>query len=163
MHNKNGSQRLVGEVQMFRLRVATAESKLKLLREQYLLAKRRRKEAKRLAQRARKTFKRFKNDLGELKQTLAKTEARLFQAGRRALARKTAKAKPAAKRGISPAKKAKSAARPASPPATRITKRTVRKKPPTTIPETHAAPEIPVDVAAPDSIPTTPPIPNLNS
>lgn len=166
MQNKNGSQRLVGEVQMFRIRVATAESKLKLLREQHLLAKRRRKEAKRLAQRARKAYKEFKADLGELKQTLAKAETKLFQAGRRAQARKNAKARPAAKRAARPAKKTKPAASPARPAlsrASRVTKRVVRKKPPTTIPETQTTPEIPVDVAAPDSTPATPPTSELNS
>lgn len=160
MLNKNSSQRLVGEVQMFRLRVATAESKLKLLREQHLQAKRRRKEAKVLAQRARKAFKRFKTDLGELKQTLAKAETKLFQAGRRALARKAAKTKPAAKRSVGSTKKTKSVARPSRPAssrATRAIKPVVRKKPPTTIPETQA------DVAAPDSTSATPSIPNLNS
>ena len=34
MHTKNSSQKLTGEVQMFRLRVAAAESKLKVLKEQ---------------------------------------------------------------------------------------------------------------------------------
>ena len=48
MHNKKGPQRLFGEVQMFRVRVATAESKLQLLREQAGAAKRRRKAAKRI-------------------------------------------------------------------------------------------------------------------
>ena len=56
MHKKIASQRLIGEVRMFRIRLATSESKLKVLREEARLAKRRRKAAKRLAQRARKQF-----------------------------------------------------------------------------------------------------------
>lgn len=163
MHSKNGAQRLVGEVQMFRLRVATAESKLKLLREQHLLARRRRKEAKRQAQRARKAFKRFRAELSDLKQDLAKAETKLFQAGRRAQARKNAKASPSAKRAARPAKKTKSSSRPALSRAVRATKRVVRKKPPTMIPETQTALEIPANVATPDSAPTTPPTPNFNS
>ena len=51
MNAKDDPKKLVGEVQMFRIRIATAESKLKVLREQARQAKRRRKEAKRIAQR----------------------------------------------------------------------------------------------------------------
>jgi hypothetical protein len=111
MHNKNGSRRMIGEVQICRIRVAAAESKLKVLRNEAQQAKRRRKAAKRMAQRSRKQFKRFKAELADLQQTLAKAEAKLFQAGGRAMARKLAKAKPAAKPGVRPARKPKAAAR----------------------------------------------------
>jgi hypothetical protein len=93
MHRKNGPNKVVGEVQMLRLRVAAAESKLTLLRDQAREAKRRRKEAKRLAQRARTLFKRGKAQVAELRQSLAKAEVKLFQAGGRALARKMAGAR----------------------------------------------------------------------
>ena len=164
MHNKNGSQRLVGEVQMFRIRVAAAESKLKLLRDQARQAKRRRKEAKRAAQRARKQFKRFKADLAELQEALAKAEAKLFQAGGRALARKLAKARLVANRGARPAKKSKAAVRkprPASPRASHAPRRVARRKP--AIGKTRAVPESPVDVATLDGPPSTPEIPGSSS
>lgn len=93
MHRKNGPNKVVGEVQMLRLRVAAAESKLSMLRDQAREAKRRRKEAKRLAQRARTLFKRGKAHVAELRQSLAKAEVKLFQAGGRALARKMAGAR----------------------------------------------------------------------
>jgi hypothetical protein len=105
MHNKNVSQRLIGAVRMFRIRVATSESKLKVLREEAQVAKRRRKEVKRLAQRARKQFKRSKAELAELRQALAKAEAKLFRAGGRALARKMAKPGPITNRGARSSRK----------------------------------------------------------
>ncbi len=166
MHNKNGSQRLVGEVEMFRIRVATAESKLSLLRDQARQARRRRKEAKRAAQRARKQFKRFKADLAELQQALAKAEGKLFQAGGRALARKLAKASRVAKPGARPRKKSKSSVpvrktRPAAPRAPRAPGRTVRNKP--AIKKVKVVAESPVDVAALDGAPSTSQIPGVNS
>jgi len=145
MRNTNTSQRLVGEVQMFRIRVATAESKLKLLREQARQAKRRRKAAKRLAQRARRQFKRFKADLTELRQSLAKAEAKLFQAGGRALARKMARAKPVTKSRARPSSRPKAIARklrPAPSAAARAPRRVLRKKPTprpnSSVPQGHA-------------------------
>lgn len=164
MHNKNGSQRLVGEVQMFRIRVAAAESKVELLRDQARQARRRRKEAKRAAQRARKQFKRFKADLAELQECLARAEAKLFQAGGRALTRKLAKARPAANRGALPSKKPKAAVRkprPATPRASRAPGRVARKKP--AIDKTNAVAENSIDVAAPKGAPSTPEIPGANS
>ena len=98
MKTKGLPRSLISEVQLFRIRVATAESKVKALREQSRQARRRRKEAKRLAQRARKQFKRGKSDLAELKQALAKAETKLFRAGERALARKIANPRPTVKR-----------------------------------------------------------------
>ena len=125
MHTKNSSQKLTGEVQMFRLRVAAAESKLKVLKEQALQAKRRRKEAKQMAQRARKQFKQAKAGLSELKQSLAKAEAKLFQAGGRALARKLTKRKPVVKTRAAAAKQTKAISAAASRPRVRA----AQKKP----------------------------------
>jgi hypothetical protein len=85
---KTDPQRLISEVQLFRVRVATAEAELKLLREHARETKRRRKEAKRIAQRARRQFKRFKAELVELKRALAKAEGRLCKEGGGALAEK---------------------------------------------------------------------------
>jgi len=100
MHNKNVSQRLMGEVRMLRIRVATSESKLKVLHERARLARRRRKAAKQLAQQARKQFKRSKAELAELRLALANAEAKFFRAGGRALARKMAKLGPITNRGV---------------------------------------------------------------
>lgn len=104
MHRKNGPNKVVGEVQMLRLRVAAAESKLTLLRDQAREAKRRRKEAKRLAQRARTLFKRGKAQVAELRQSLARAEVKLFRAGGRALARKMALSGRVAKAAARPSK-----------------------------------------------------------
>lgn len=145
MQNKIGPQRLVGEVRMFRIRVATAESKLKLLREQARQAKLRRKAAKRIAQRARKQFKQSKSELAELRQALAKAEAKLFKAGGRALARKLAKARPVTKARTRAAKKPKPIARkprPASPVASRAP----RRKPAIKRTRTHRAVPVKTDV-----------------
>jgi len=128
MQNRIGPQRLVGEVRMFHIRVATAESKLKLLREQARQAKLRRKAAKRIAQRSRKQFKQSKSELAELRQALAKAEAKLFKAGGRALARKLAAPRPVTKTPTRAATKPKPIVRkprPASPAAFRAP----RKKP----------------------------------
>jgi len=100
MHDKNVSQRLMGEVRMLRIRVATSEAKLKVFREQARLAKRRRKAAKRLAQQARKQSKRSKAEVVELRRALANAEAKLFRAGRRALARQLAKLGPTTNRRV---------------------------------------------------------------
>jgi predicted nucleic acid-binding Zn-ribbon protein len=99
MHNKTGPHKLVGEVQLLRIRIATVQPKLGELREQVRQARRRRKEAKRVAQRVRKQFKRCKAEVAELTQALAKAEARLFKAGGRALAKRLhlSKRTPAAK------------------------------------------------------------------
>ena len=118
MYNRNASQRLIGEVQMFRIRVAASESKLKVLREEARLAKRRRKAAKRLAQQARKQFKRSKAEVAELRQALANAEAKLFRAGGRELARKLAKLGPPTNRGGRSSRKPPLASgpRPSRPP-----------------------------------------------
>lgn len=160
MHNKNGSQRLVGEVQMFRIRIATAESKLKVLREQSRQAKRRRKVAKRTAQRARNQFKRFKADVAELRRSLAKAEWKLLQAGGRAMARKMATTRPVANRGARPLKKSKPIARKprlASPRKSRDLGRTTRRNP--AITKIKVVSGEPAGVAALDPTLTTPPNP----
>src|SRR5262245_34638795 len=114
MKTRKASGRLLSEVQLFRIRVATAESKVKVLREEARQAKRRRKAAKRLAQLARKQFKRSKADLAQLRQALAEAEMKLFKAGGRVLARKMAKPKPAPTphRGERASKKPKAIIRP---------------------------------------------------
>jgi len=99
MKTRKAPQRLVGEVQILRIRVAPAESKVKMIREQAREAKRRRKEAKRNAQLVRRRFKQSKSDLSELREALAKAEAKLFQAGGSTLAWKASQAKRAAQTG----------------------------------------------------------------
>jgi len=147
MKTKDDPKRLIGEVQILRIRVATAESEVKVLRDQALQAKRRRKEAKRMAQRAKKQYKRFKTELTELQQTLANAETKLFQAGGRALARKAAKARLVAKRGNRLSNESKTVARkprPAQPAKSREPGRT--KMPPIT--EAKVVSGGPADVAA---------------
>jgi hypothetical protein len=164
MHSKDDPKKLVGEVQMFRIRVATAESKLKMLRDQARQARRRRKEAKRIAQRARKQFKRFKADLTELQEALVKAEVKLFQAGGRALARKTVKARVVAKRSARLLKKSKIVARqprPASPRKSPKPGRVTRKK--AAITETKVVSVGPAEVAALETAPTIPQSPGPNS
>ena len=102
---KNRPQRLISEVQLIRIRVATAESELKVLQERARQAKRRRKEAKQIARNARKQVKRSKAELAELREALGKAEARLFKAGGRVLAREIARPRSAAKGNSRPSKK----------------------------------------------------------
>jgi len=102
---------LINEVKLYRLRVAAAESRLKIHREQARQAKRRRKEAKRIAEYARKQFKQSKAGVVELTEALAKAEARLFQAGGRALSNEIAKARPVRKWNVRSATTVKLAAR----------------------------------------------------
>ena len=158
MNTKDDPKKLIGEVQILRIRVATAESEVKVLRDLAVQAKRRRKEAKRLARQARKQFKQFKLELAELQQTLAKAEVRLFQAGGRALARKTAKARLIAKRGARLSKESKTVAlkpRPALPRTSREPGRVTRKQPPIT--EAKVVSDGPADPAALDHTDTSNP------
>jgi hypothetical protein len=111
MHTSSLPRRLINEVKLYRLRVAAAESRMKILREQARQAKRRRKEAKRLAEYARKQFKQSKAGVAELTEALAKAEAKLFQAGGRALSREIAKAGPVRKRTVRTATTVTGAAR----------------------------------------------------
>lgn len=80
------SQKLAGEVQMARIRLARAESEFKSSEEEWRRARRRRKEAKRAARRAKKHFKLAKAGFAEARQFLADTRARLLKAGERAAA-----------------------------------------------------------------------------
>ena len=162
MNTKDDPKKLVGEVQMLRIRVATAESEVKVLRDQARQAKRRRKEAKRMAQRARKQFKRFKSELADLQQTLANAEVKLFQAGGRALARKTAKARLVAKRGTRLSKKSKTVApkpRPDLPRKSRKRGWVTRKKTPIT--EAKVVSDGPADVTVLDHTDTSNPQPQF--
>ncbi|HWN95379.1 MAG TPA: hypothetical protein VNT99_10135 [Methylomirabilota bacterium] len=154
MNSKDDPKKLVGEVQVFRIRIAAAESKLKILRQQARQAKRRRKAAKLVAQRARKQFKRFKAGLAELQQALAEAEVKLFQAGGRALARKMAKSKPGANRVVNPSKESKIIARKPRPALPRQPKRVARKKP--AITEAQVVSNGPADAAALDHTQPTP-------
>jgi len=128
MHNKKSPPQQAGEVLLLRIRVATAESRLNVLREQARQAKRRRKEAKRLAQHARKQVKRSKADLSDLRAALARAEAKIFKAAERALAGKLAKPGSVTKTNAQPAKKSKASARRPSPASTRLP-RTLRSAP----------------------------------
>jgi hypothetical protein len=151
MNTKDDPKKLVGELQMLRIRVATVESKVKLLRDQAWQAKRRRKEAKRVAQRARKQFKQSKSELTELQQTLAKAQVKLFQAGGRALARKRAKAGLVAKRVTRLSKKSKIVARKPRPALLRKSResgRPTREKSPIT--EAKVVSDRPADTPALD-------------
>jgi hypothetical protein len=169
MNARKAPQRLVNEVQLFRIRVAAAESKLKELWEQAREAKRRRKEAKRIAQAARKRFKRSKTELSELREALAKAEAKLFQAGGRALARRKARAKRIAKtsRRVRQVARARKPGRPTKPSPVRVKRRSVAgqmtktknrpKIPPRKIARRQAPliPNVaPVQLHGPDSGPT---------
>ena len=111
MHPSSIPRRLIDEVKLYRIRMAAAESKMKILREQARQAKRRRKEAKRLAEFARKQFKQSKAGVAELTEALAKAEARLFHAGGRALSKDIAKVRPARNRKVRVATTRKFAAR----------------------------------------------------
>jgi hypothetical protein len=123
MKTRKAPQRLVSEMQMLRIRVAAAESELKVTREQAREAKRRRKEAKRNAQVARKRFKQSKAELSELREALSGAEARLFRAGGRTLARKTARAKRMAHAPSRAVKTVRTAQRLRSTPAPTATNR----------------------------------------
>jgi hypothetical protein len=84
MRNLRGtsrSQKLAGEVQMARIRLARAESELKSSEEEWRLARRRRKEAKQAARRAKRNFKHAKAGVAEAHQFLAETRTKLFKAG----------------------------------------------------------------------------------
>ena len=160
MNTRDDPKELIGEVQILRIRVATAESEVKVLRDQALQAKRRRKEAKRMAQRAKKQYKRFKTELTELQQTLANAETKLFQAGGRALARKAAKARLVAKRGNRLSNESMTVARkprPALPPKSREPGRT--KMPPIT--GANVVSDGPADVAALNHTDTSNPLPQF--
>jgi hypothetical protein len=109
----SGSQRLVSEIQLARLRLAKAESGLDSARQQARLAKRRRKEAKQAARHARKQVKEAKAELRNAKQVLLAAEEKLVLARKRAaLSRRQAKAPQVAKATIAASKRRKKAAPP---------------------------------------------------
>jgi hypothetical protein len=135
MQNKKGPQRLIGEVQLLRIRSAAAESRLKVLRVQAREAKRRRKVAKRLAQRARKVFKRSKDELAQLKQALARAEAKLFKAAGRKMARKLTTSAPVTKSTVRSSKKLKA-------PASKV-RRTPSRTPVGSVSATRKRPPVP--------------------
>lgn len=93
MRAKNEIRKLLSEALLLRGRVAAEESDVKDLREQFQLAKRRRKEAKRMAQLARKQFKKARAALLNSQRILAEAEAKLEKAGIRAPVRKSARAR----------------------------------------------------------------------
>jgi septal ring factor EnvC (AmiA/AmiB activator) len=95
------TDKLTGEIQLARIRLARAESQLKTAKEQARLAKRRRKEAKEAARRAKKQARLAKHELAEAKLVLGEAEKKLAlarQTAARAKARKKGAAKKAASR-----------------------------------------------------------------
>ena len=76
-----GAQKLVGEIQLARIRLARAGSKLELAQVQARAAKRRRKEAKQAARRAKKQAQHAKEEFAEARQRLDKAEARFAKTG----------------------------------------------------------------------------------
>ena len=76
------SRKLIGEIQLAKLRLARAESQLNLAREQSRLAKRQRKEAKQAARRARKQARQAKGVFKQAKLLLAEAQTRLAWARR---------------------------------------------------------------------------------
>jgi chromosome segregation ATPase len=77
------TQKLAGEAQTARIRLARAESELTSTQEQWRMAKRRRKEAKQAARRARKQFKLAKANVSDATQALTKAEKKLLEASPR--------------------------------------------------------------------------------
>ncbi len=89
------SAKLVGDIQLARLRLTKAETGVKSAKEQSRAAKRRRKEAKQAARRAKKQLKQAKAEFAEATQALADAESNLARANAHAaLARKRVQARP---------------------------------------------------------------------
>jgi hypothetical protein len=78
------SQKLAGDVQLARIRLARAESELKSSEEHLRVARRRRKEAKQAARRAKRNFKLARTNVSDATQFLAEARSRLLKAGERA-------------------------------------------------------------------------------
>ncbi len=98
---RTGSQKLINEIQLARVRLARAESKWELADEQARAARRRRKEAKQAARRARKQARQAKREFAEAKEALIATEERFATiVERTARARKLARARRAAKAAV---------------------------------------------------------------
>jgi hypothetical protein len=109
------SQKLAGDVQLARIRLARAESELKSSEEHLRVARRRRKEAKQAARRAKRNFKLARTNVSDATQFLAEARSRLLKAGERAAetrqparpsTRRRARKKLIAKATTRPAKKA---------------------------------------------------------
>lgn len=150
------SSKSSGEIELLRMRVASAESLLEETREQANRAKRRRKLAKLLAKRARKGAKQAKANLAKARKTLAVAEAKLADSGVRVAIRKPARAKTrSVAKGVvaAPRKKAVSARkgrpRPAAPSPAEATLITDDNPAPTEPPTTPGRlEEIPVTLDA---------------
>ena len=87
----NSSQRLIGEVQLARIRLEQAECQLTTAREQARLARRRRKVAKQAARRAKKGARLAKEQVAGAKLALAELEAGLAQLNQTPVQRKPRK------------------------------------------------------------------------
>jgi len=83
------AQKLVGRLQLARIQLIKAESKLDGAKERSRLAKRRRKEAKLAARRAKKEVKAARTELAEAREAMAKAQMKLAQAGKRQLRNRT--------------------------------------------------------------------------
>jgi hypothetical protein len=139
-----GSQKLVNEIQLARVRLARAESKWELADEQAREARRRRKEAKQAARRAKKQARQAKQEFTVARDALIKMEEKFAAAVERAarqrkLARARLAKKAAAVRTAAKAAPATGLARPAAPVLLRLPKfpelgmagpQTVKKKKP---------------------------------
>ncbi|HAB19288.1 MAG TPA: hypothetical protein PLX89_10020 [Verrucomicrobiota bacterium] len=139
------------EAQKLRLLVATAESKMKLLRDKAREAKRRRKEARRIARLARKQFKAAKAELADLRQALANVKPKPVPVVGRVPARRTAKSSPVAKPRVRPSKQAKTIAprlRSAPPPKSGVSAKVEKKKP--VLPATNAVAAVAPVVTTPE-------------
>ena len=85
MRHNIGSQRLINDIQLARLKVAQAESRWELADEQAREARRRRKEAKRAARRAKKQARQAKEEFAGAKQALVALEGKFAAAVERAV------------------------------------------------------------------------------
>jgi len=92
-NSKAASGNLAGVVQMARLRVASAEHRRQVARQQARVAKRRCKEVKLIARRAKKQAKQAKADLAEARKVLAEAEAKLAKSAARPVTSKSASAR----------------------------------------------------------------------
>jgi len=93
-----GSQRLINEIQLARLKLAQAESKWEVADEQAREARRRRKEAKQAARRAKKTARQAKEEFAVAKEAVVALEGRFAAAVERAARiRKLARARRASR------------------------------------------------------------------
>jgi len=101
LDSKTLSQRLAGNIQLARVRLAKAESQLLTAKEQARRARRRRKQAKLAARRAKKRARLARREVTEAKLALAQAEARLASFNQRPLKTKPRK-KPARKAAAAP-------------------------------------------------------------